>query len=100
MSRTRRERWLGAQEHSGCSSMGPRFNSQHPHGSLQLSITPVSEDLTPSFGLWAPDTQEVQKCTCYQTLMHVKLKGKKKSKLGMAVNGLISALERQREVNL
>ena len=26
----------------------PGFNSQHPHGSSQLSVTPVPEDLTPS----------------------------------------------------
>jgi hypothetical protein len=32
----------------GCSSKGPRFNSQHPHGSLQISVTPVPGDLTPS----------------------------------------------------
>ena len=24
-----------------CSCRGPRFNSQHPHGSSQLSVTPV-----------------------------------------------------------
>jgi hypothetical protein len=28
---------------TGCTSKGPRFNSQHPHGSSQLSITPVVE---------------------------------------------------------
>jgi hypothetical protein len=26
---------------TGCSSRGPRFNSQHLHGSSQLSATPV-----------------------------------------------------------
>jgi hypothetical protein len=31
-----------------CSSRGPRFNSQHLHGSSQLSVTPVSGDLVPS----------------------------------------------------
>jgi hypothetical protein len=31
-----------------CSSRGPGFNSQYPQGSSQLSITPVSGDLTPS----------------------------------------------------
>jgi hypothetical protein len=30
------------------SSRGPGFNSQHPHGSSQLSVTPVPGDLTPS----------------------------------------------------
>ena len=29
------------------SSRGPRFNSQHPHGSSQLSVTPVPGDPTP-----------------------------------------------------
>ena len=29
-----------------CSSRGPGFNSQHPHGSSQLSVTPVSDTLT------------------------------------------------------
>ena len=28
------------------------FNSQHPHGSSQLSVTPVPGDLTSSSGLW------------------------------------------------
>ena len=30
-----------------CSSRRPRFNSQHPHGSSQLSVTPVPGNLTP-----------------------------------------------------
>ena len=29
----------------GYSSRGPGFNSQHPHGSLYLSVTPVPGDL-------------------------------------------------------
>ncbi|CAO2639813.1 hypothetical protein LEMLEM_LOCUS25074, partial [Lemmus lemmus] len=29
-----------------CSSRGPRFNSQHPHGSSQLSEDPVPGNLT------------------------------------------------------
>ncbi|CAO2590642.1 hypothetical protein LEMLEM_LOCUS5939, partial [Lemmus lemmus] len=29
-----------------CSSRGPGFNSQHPHGSSQLSEDPVPGDLT------------------------------------------------------
>ena len=32
----------------GCSSRGPRFNSQQPHGSSQLSLTLIPGDLTPS----------------------------------------------------
>ena len=31
---------------TGCFSRGPRFNSQHLHGSSQLSVTPVPGDLT------------------------------------------------------
>jgi hypothetical protein len=31
-----------------CSSRRFRFNSQHPHGSAHLSVTPVPGDLTPS----------------------------------------------------
>jgi hypothetical protein len=30
----------------GCSFRRPKFNSQHPHGSSQLSVTPVPRDLT------------------------------------------------------
>jgi hypothetical protein len=26
---------------TGCSCRGPRFNSQHPHGGSQLSLTPI-----------------------------------------------------------
>ena len=33
---------------TSCSSRGLGFNSQHPHGSSQLSVTPVPGDLTPS----------------------------------------------------
>ncbi|CAO2583729.1 17-beta-hydroxysteroid dehydrogenase 13 [Lemmus lemmus] len=33
---------------SDCSSRGPGFDSQHPHGSSQLSVTPVPRDPTPS----------------------------------------------------
>ena len=33
---------------TGYSSRGPRFNSQHPLGSSQQSVTPVPGDLTPS----------------------------------------------------
>lgn len=32
----------------GCSSRGSRFNVQHPHGSLQLSVIPGRGDLAPS----------------------------------------------------
>jgi hypothetical protein len=29
------------------SSKGPEFNSQHPYGTSQLSVSPVPEELTP-----------------------------------------------------
>lgn len=32
----------------GFSFRGPRFKSQHPHGSSQSSVTPVLGDMTPS----------------------------------------------------
>ena len=32
---------------TGCSSQGPKFNFQHPHGSSQLSPTPVPGNPTP-----------------------------------------------------
>jgi hypothetical protein len=34
-----------------CSCRGPRLGSQHPHGSPQLSLTPVPGDMMPSTGL-------------------------------------------------
>lgn len=34
-----------------CSSKGPVFDSQQPHGIERLSVTPVSGDLMPSAGL-------------------------------------------------
>lgn len=39
------ENWL---KRTGCSCRGPEFNSQHSHGSSQLSVTLVPEYLTPS----------------------------------------------------
>ena len=36
------------QKSTECFSREPRFSSQHPHGSLQLSVTPVPDDQTPS----------------------------------------------------
>jgi hypothetical protein len=32
-----------------CSSRGPGFNSQNPHGNSQLSVTPVPRNPTPSY---------------------------------------------------
>jgi hypothetical protein len=34
---------------TGCSSRGQRFDSQHPHGSLQSSLTPVPGDSSALF---------------------------------------------------
>jgi hypothetical protein len=53
--------WLRAL---GCSSRGPGFNSQHPHGSSQLSVTPVPADPTPSHRHKLPDAGK--------TSMHIK----------------------------
>ena len=36
---------------TGCSSRGPRFNSQHPHGSSQPCMIPVPGVLIPSSSL-------------------------------------------------
>jgi hypothetical protein len=41
------ERWLCSYKHR-LLSRGLGLKSQYPHGSLQLSVTPVSEDLMPS----------------------------------------------------
>ena len=35
-------------KNTGCSSRGPRFNSQYPHGGSQLSVTSVPGDPTPT----------------------------------------------------
>jgi hypothetical protein len=37
-----------AVKSTGCFSRGPGFNFQFPHGSSQVSITPVLRDLVPS----------------------------------------------------
>jgi hypothetical protein len=41
------ENGLGV-ENTGCSSRGPRFNSQYLHNSSQLSMAPAPGDLRPS----------------------------------------------------
>ena len=46
---------------TGCSSRGPRFDSQHPHDGSQPSVTLVPGDLMPSSGIqgttctWYPE---------------------------------------------
>lgn len=44
------ERWLSG-ENTVCSSAEPGFNFQQPCGSSQPSVTPIPEDLVPSFDL-------------------------------------------------
>ena len=41
--------WRGgsAVKSTGCSSRGAGFNSQHPHGGSEPSVTPVPGDLDP-----------------------------------------------------
>jgi hypothetical protein len=52
-----------------CSSRGSGFNSQHPHGSSQLVITPDLRELTPSSGLL-----KVHRHTCRQNTYTCKIK--------------------------
>ena len=44
------ERWHSSLVKNSSWSKGLRFNSQHTHGSSQLSVTSVLGDLTPSHG--------------------------------------------------
>ena len=37
---------------TGFSSIGPGFNSQHPHGGSQPSVTPVPGDLRAPGYMW------------------------------------------------
>lgn len=39
-----------AQQLTDCSSIGPMFNSQQPHGGPKLSVIPVPRDLKLSSG--------------------------------------------------
>jgi hypothetical protein len=41
-----------------CSSREPGFNSQHPHGTSQLSTTPVSRDLISHSHICMQNTNE------------------------------------------
>lgn len=38
----------------------PRFSFQHSQGGLQLTVTPVPEDLMPSSGLWTSGCTDVR----------------------------------------
>jgi hypothetical protein len=57
-----KQRWRdgSAVKSTDCSSRGPRFNSKHPHGGSQLSVTPVPGTLTP---LTQICMQSKQQCT-------------------------------------
>ena len=48
--KTNKEGWRdgSALKSTGCSSRRPGFNTQHPHSSSQLSVTPAPGDPTPS----------------------------------------------------
>lgn len=51
-----KKRWQEVENDSvanstGCCPWGPRFNPQHPNGTLQLLVTLVPGDLTPSSGI-------------------------------------------------
>lgn len=37
---------------TGCSSKAPRFNSQHPLGGSQVSVTPLPEDPWEQARVW------------------------------------------------
>lgn len=50
-----------------CSLWGPSFESQHPRGSSQLSVTPVLGDLVPSSARFSkPSTHAVHRRTLWQ----------------------------------
>lgn len=63
-----------AVKNSGCSSREPKINSQYPHVSPQLSVSPVLVDLTSFSGHSAPRTQ-LAHTLLY--LLHISLMGKK-----------------------
>jgi hypothetical protein len=50
LTKKRRRGWRddSVVKNGGCSFRGAGFDSQHPHGSSQLSATPVAEDPIPS----------------------------------------------------
>jgi hypothetical protein len=66
------ERWLSGCKSTRCSYSGPMFNSQHPHGGSQPSVT-MSRELDALFLIsWAPRTHMV-----YMQLKHPYTKIKK-----------------------
>jgi hypothetical protein len=58
---------------TGCSSRGPRFNSQHPYGSSQPSVILVPRDLMNLLASLASDIHVVHRHTYRQNSMHIKL---------------------------
>jgi hypothetical protein len=53
-----------------CSSGGPGFNSQHPHGGSQPSVTPDPEEQTSFSGLCKQQAHMI--CMAGKTAMHTK----------------------------
>lgn len=51
-------------KNTGCSYRRLESSSEHLHGSSQLFVSPVLEDLKPSSGLCRPCVHAVQKHTC------------------------------------
>jgi hypothetical protein len=78
-----------AVKSTDCSSGGPRFNSQQPHGNLQLSVTPVPGDPMPS-----------HRYTCRQNTNAHKIKINKSLLTKRLSRSLTPALCRQRQVAL
>ena len=63
-----------------CPCRLPRFNSQHPHSSLQLSVNPAQEDLMLSSGpTWIPGTYMVHRQNVGQTRIHTNYKNNSSS---------------------
>ena len=59
---------------TGCSYRGPRFNSLHPHGGSQPSITPVPGDPMPSSNLQGHQAHMWQTYTYRQNIhTHTKI---------------------------
>ena len=52
---------------TSCSCRQPGFNSQHPYGGLQPSLTPVLADPVSSSGSQVPGTHVVHTYTCTQS---------------------------------
>lgn len=73
----------------------PGFGPQHPHGGSQPYVTPVLEDLMPSFFWppWTPDMHTVHRHGCRQTFVHIKLKINMSLKRKMAQQELKPGME-------